>query len=263
MQAPHIAPLTLAALPAVAAQGPDAALLAHLRWCLCTPYATALGLFQGTTLAGVGTALAHTGSGWIGRLHVWPPHQGQGLGTTLVRALVDALEAVGAPTQRVCAPPEVAPFFHRHGFAPEGELLHFSGGTFHEATQAAVVAFAPEHLLGLLHLDRRATGEDRRRYVLEHLYLAHTYVEQGRVRGALLPLLGHGLVLADAPEVGFELLRWLLPVQPGAVVPAANAAACAHLHELGHRARAHAVRCVRGRPLPWHPERLFAAGCCA
>lgn len=144
------------------------------------------------------------------------------------------------------------------GFRANGDLLRYADGLFLEAQRDEVLLLEPTHTLALLYLDQRATGEDRAPLLLEHHYAAQGYVEQGRLRGGLLPLLGHGLVLADAPAVGLELQRWLLPVQEHIVVPAANEAACAHLQERGYRVQQTMVRMVLGVPPPFRPELVFA-----
>ncbi|MBK9177483.1 MAG: hypothetical protein IPM46_14345 [Flavobacteriales bacterium] len=50
----------------------------------------------------------------------------------------------------------------KQGFVPELELRAYSGGCFLQATRDVVRPLEPHHLLALLHLDRRASGEDQR-----------------------------------------------------------------------------------------------------
>ncbi|MBK8340977.1 MAG: hypothetical protein IPK99_13685 [Flavobacteriales bacterium] len=77
------------------------------------------------------------------------------------------------------------------------------------------------------------------------------------MRGALLPLLGQGLILADAPEVGLELQRWLLPTQHRITVPADNAAANEHLRERGYDPIGSSVRLVHGTRPDFKAELVF------
>ncbi|MBK8614676.1 MAG: hypothetical protein IPN85_14675 [Flavobacteriales bacterium] len=65
-------------------------------------------------------------------------------------------------------------------------------------------------------------------------------------------------MLADNAAVGLELQRWLLPHQQHIVVPEANAAACAHLHERKYMPESAGVRMVRGTLLPYRPESIYA-----
>ena len=92
----------------------------------------------------------------------------------------------------------------------------------------------------------------------EHAYLGSVHVDGTRVRGYSLPLLGHGLIVADAPEVGLELQRWLLPIQPYLLLPVGHLAAHAHMIARKYTASAAGIRMVRGtRPL-YRPEMIYA-----
>ena len=82
----------------------------------------------------------------------------------------------------------------------QGELVRYTGGRHQQAHRAEVVPAGPEHWLAICHLDRRATGEDRSTWLREHDYLSRVWLEQGRVRGFLLPLAGEGLIIADHPR---------------------------------------------------------------
>jgi len=116
----------------------------------------------------------------------------------------------------------------------------------------------PQHLLGVLHLDRRATGEDRRTWLMEHSYLGSVYNERGRIRGFVLPLLRDALIVADAPDVGLELQRWVFPVQEHLLIPATNSAALHHLHERGYTSTVDTVRMVRGVVPDYRGELVYA-----
>ncbi|MCB0792573.1 MAG: GNAT family N-acetyltransferase [Flavobacteriales bacterium] len=189
---------------------------------------------------------------------VVPPHwMGEGVGTALLRALLAEMERNGATAQVVLAPTESLGFFERFGFRAEGDLIRYTGGRHVQAALQEVVSVAPEHWLGICHLDRRATGEDRSRWLREHDYLAKVWLELGRVRGFLLPLAGDGLIIADAPYIGLELQRWLLPVRDHITLPAGQEQVHAHLVKQGYVPEPHAVRLVRGAPLPWRPEMVY------
>lgn len=77
-----------------------------------------------------------------------------------------------------------------------------------------------------------------------------------------LPLLGEGLIIADAPDVGLELQRWLFPTQEHILLPAGNAAH-EHLVKQGYSATPVGVRMVRGTPLAVRTAMCFGevGGC--
>ncbi|MCB9169993.1 MAG: GNAT family N-acetyltransferase [Flavobacteriales bacterium] len=253
-----IKPLEAGALKAAAALTPEEPeALGRLNWHLHTPYARAVGAWVEEELTGYALAIGHAHSAH-GTDLVVPPHwMGEGVGTALVQVLLAEMERNGATAQVVLAPTESAGFFERFGFRAEGDFIRYTGGRHVQAALQEVVSVAPEHWLGIGHLDRRATGEDRSRWLREHDYLAKVWLELGRVRGFLLPLAGNGLIIADAPYIGLELQRWLLPVRDHITLPAGQEQVHAHLVKQGYVPEPHAVRLVRGAPLPRRPEMVY------
>ncbi|MCB0783246.1 MAG: hypothetical protein KDC02_03280 [Flavobacteriales bacterium] len=130
----------------------------------------------------------------------------------------------------------------------------------HNVRPRRVELITPAHTLGLLHLDRQVSGQDRAPLLLEHRFAAQAWVQHGKVEGYLLPTLGRGLVVANTPTVGLELQRWLLPHQHEVLVPATNTAACEHLKERGYTGTIFGVRMEYGDPLAVDAQRLFGVG---
>ena len=258
MNAPlHIAPLTAADLAAACALDPtDTGCRGRLLWHLHTPYAQALKAEQGAQLLGHACGLVHGSSGWVRHLHT-AAHTTE-VAPALLAAVVDWMEAHGAHSQVAIAPPGAEAPYTACGFEETGSLLHYTHGHFLEATRAEVVDLAPEHGLAVLRLDQQATGEDRSTLLREHLYLGSVYAEGTQVRGFLLPLLGHGLIVADSPAVGLELQRWLLPLQPYLHLPVGHLPAHAHLIGRRYRPSIVGTRMVRGTPLAYRPHLIYA-----
>ncbi|HRD54095.1 MAG TPA: hypothetical protein PKY96_15760, partial [Flavobacteriales bacterium] len=131
------------------------------------------------------------------------------------------------------------------------------GGRFVQASHAEVVPMEPQHRLGVLHLDRRASGFAQRSALLhEFEFLAQVYLEGSVVRGFAMPLLGEGLIVADAPHAGLELQRWLLPHQAHLLLPEGSPA-LAHLTERGYAQEPVGARMVLG-PDAARAELLYA-----
>jgi GNAT superfamily N-acetyltransferase len=238
-------------------------LLAHMRFNLATPYCFPLkAVFGEALVVGVGHALMHNGTGWVGPRFVHPRFRDNGVDTLLLKALVDVLAAHGCRSVSALVHAAERPLLEAMDFRVDGELVQFTGGSCETPTEDNVELLEPQHTLGVVHLDRRASGEDRRTWIGEHLYAGRVYVRQGRVQGIYLPLLGEGLVLADNAHAGEELLRWHLPYVTSVVIPEANTAAVEFLHLRKYTEHAHLVRMVRGEAVPWKPEMVFAwAGC--
>jgi hypothetical protein len=117
----------------------------------------------------------------------------------------------------------------------------------------------------VLALDRRATGEDRRR-LLTALWPTGGLVAavDGRALGYHLasPWRPGGATVAADARTGLALLD-AVRVAPGdevaISVPAANAAAVGWLESAGFHERYRTIRMHRGPRVAWEPAALFAA----
>jgi GNAT superfamily N-acetyltransferase len=226
------------------------------QWHAHTPYTHAVHAEHYDDVVGVAGLVLHGDTALLDLLYTHPDERRFGAGTAMVKALLQAADAHGTTTV-ANVPPESAPFLERHGFRVEEELLRCEGNKFINATLDEVINMEPHHLLAMLHLDRRATGEDRRTWLLEHSYLGSVYEENGRVRGFSLPLLREALIVADAPEVGLELQRWVLPTQDHLLLPKSNVAAVKHLADRGNTNAVELVRMVRGPGVALKGELVF------
>ncbi len=227
--------------------------LGRLRWSVRTPYAMAIGAVRWGEVEACGTALVSGATGRITALRGERPQERE----AVAQALVAALEGAGCTGQLVHAAPADTAFWGALGFTAGTPLLRYTGGRFVQATWDGIELLEPHQRLGLLHLDRKASGEDRGTLLLEHEYLGRAYAERGAVQGFTLPLLGEGLIVATEPELGLELQRWHFPVQEHLLLWEGNSAHL-HLTARGYRPEPHALRMTRGTVPPHRPALLFA-----
>lgn len=223
------------------------------QWHAHTPYTHAVYAELYGDVVGVAGLVLHGESALLDLLYTHPDERRHGAGTLMLEALLQAADAHG-PSTVANVPLDQVPFFERNGFRAEVELLRCGGSKFIQATLDEVVNLEPHHRLGVLHLDRRATGEDRHAWLMEHSYLGCVYEENGRVRGFSLGLLRDVLIVADAPEVGLELQRWVLPLQDNLLLPASATAAVEHLKGRGNTCVVERMRMVRGPALGFKGE---------
>ncbi|MBU6246604.1 MAG: GNAT family N-acetyltransferase [Xanthomonadaceae bacterium] len=105
----------------------------------------------------------------ISRIAVLPTWQGQGVGTALLRQLVDRARVFGWSEVLLDAPAELVPFYAREGFTPCGELFE-TAGRMHQplcrTLQAASAGVREPRDPGLLPADDRQTVDASRRLLL-------------------------------------------------------------------------------------------------
>lgn len=233
-----------------------AANLGHLRWCLRTPYVQALALRAFGELHAVVTLLRASTSVQVLKL-LLPTGAARGERLRQLAEAVVQQHDKNVPLLVQCDPRDMHAW-EALGLREQGAFDVLGGGTFVDASRDEIALQEPSHTLALLHLHQQATAEDHRALLLEHRFAAHAWADGHKVQGVLLPLLGHGLIVADAPAVGLELQRWLLPAQPRIVVPEANTAAHAHLLDCDYDVLGSSVRLVLGHMPAWKPEMVFA-----
>lgn len=255
MNSMPIEPLTATAFARLRVPGSLAAWLPRMHWLARTPYALLLHKQTQNTLLGCAGALRFGTDARIVLLRS-ATHDAL-LHAALAEAIIRQLRALGAERITVIAPIPDEPFWRMHGFATHEQVLRLHGGRFVQATHDAVLPMEPRHRLGVLHLDRKATGIAQSSALLQEFeFLAQVYLEGNVVRGFAMPLLGDGLIVADSIYAGLELQRWVLPHQAHLLLPASSPGV-AHLSERGYAHEVVGARLVLG-PDVARPELIYA-----
>lgn len=235
------------------------AMAGRIRWHLSTPYAVAIkSIFGEAFVSGLGLAIAHEGSGWIGDVLMHPRFRGDHLNAHIVKALLAELHAKDCTTVSVLVPPEREDFFAALSFQHAGTYARYADGKCEAPTLDEVELCEPHHSMGILRLDKLASGEDRRALISEHFYASRIFVNKGKVLGNYIVLLGEGHVVADNAHAGLELLRWHLPHTDHVWLPETNTAAVEFLQDRKYTLTDRVVRMYHGAPLPWRPEMVYA-----
>ena len=225
----------------------------------------AAGAVFGRT-GGSGGAGGAGGTGWVGGVAVVPAHRRVGLGGALTEAIIGFLEGKGIATVLLHATALGRPVYERLGFLPETAYLTLSGPTLPRAPSEPMVrAGRAADLEAVMALDRRATGEDRRR-LLAALWPTGGLVAavDGQPLGYHLasPWRPGGATIAADPRTGLALLDAVRAAPGDEVaisVPATNTTAIRSLESAGFRERYRTIRMHRGPRVAWDPAALFAA----
>ena len=231
---------------------------ARIRWHLSTPYAIALKtVFGEAMVSGLVLGIAHHGTGWIGDRLFHPAKRTDELYRFGLRQMCDALEQKGCVTISALVAAHERAHFESLGFTAVGDYVHYGGGKSELPTLDEVELFEPHMSMGVLHLDKVASGEDRRTLLSEHFYASRIFIKNGRVQGNYIVLLGEGLLIAQNEFVGEELLRWHLPHVTSIWLPERNAAGLDFLQRRGYQETERLTRMSRGPALAWKPEMLY------
>jgi GNAT superfamily N-acetyltransferase len=241
-----------------------------LQWALPQPGITAFVAETDGRLVGTGIASAHGAVGWVGMIFVTPAWRGSGWGRRLTRAVIDRLEDQGCRSIVLIASPLGRPIYEREGFAVLDDQVRFTIDSIapgEDDGDSRLRPYTPDDLGSVIDIDRFATGEDRSTVLRPLLRPSTTTVaigRDGRVGGFLIrPPWRGAAVIAPDPTDALRLLerRRRMPGfsgRTGAGLLASNLRGRALLRAAGWVEELGNVRMVRGDPLDWHPDAIWA-----
>lgn len=215
----------------------------------------------------VATAVAtYNGSvGWLGKVFVAPEFRGQGIGTTLTKALLHELERKGCTTFALIATEMARGMYEELGFQPQGSYFAFRGPPAQMPVHPRLRPLARADLQGVSDLDRYVTGEDRVQLLgaITHRGWVLTGEDQETIVGYYIPVCwGGGPAVALNPEDGRVLLD-VARAQPGfgqGYWPAfyeQNVTGMNHLKAEGFTEYIRLTRMTRGAGPEWKPEAIW------
>lgn len=229
----------------------------------CRPFvADADGAIVGTGVTTINGPVA-----WIGTIWVDPAWRGQGLGTALTQATIDAAEAAGCRALVLVATEAGRPLYERFGFAVQAEYrILEAAGLDPGSAEKRVRPYQPSDLPAMTAIDVAATGEDRA-HLLEAFAAPDTTRcldrADGRLGGFVLRApWGGGATVAPDPDDAMAILRARrLAAGPDKRIRAglldSNTDGVERLLADGWSDVWGAPRMLRGEMPPWQPNAIW------
>jgi len=226
---------------------------------LLRPYCFPLKLKSENKLIGVGVTITHINSAWLAQIIVHPDHRKQGLGTLITKALLDKIDTKAFPAISLIATPLGEPVYQKLGFRKTAEyLLLKSENKVNLPVKGNITRSSATDYASIMRLDKLASGEDRTKYLKQHLSSAKLFTDSGIVRGFYLPTLLHGPVIAFDAEAGIELMKFRQNTSDdSAVLPSENKEAIDFLLQQNYKVVNRASRMSLGQPINFKPEMIF------
>lgn len=209
-------------------------------------------------LLGVGASIVHGRTGWLAHIIVHPSQRNNGIGTKITEKLIDSLRHSGCETLLLVATRLGEAVYKKLDFKKDGDYVFFRDGKIPEAAKSLIVDFKTDYEKELLALDLSVSGETRARVLQPHIHTARLFVRDGKVNGFFMPSLGDGLIIADTPDAGIELLREKLQHTHINILPEANEQANEFLIKNGFTEFRRGIRMWLGKKLHWQPEKIYS-----
>ena len=175
-------------------------------------------------IIGVGCTIIHDEVAWLGHIVVHPDFRNQGHGTTITKHLIKIAEGLKTSTIFLIATDMGAPVYSKLEFVTETEYLFYKDVLLKDkfVLSNKIVPFQEKHFDQLYQLDKKLSSENRLPHLTEHCNSGIVYLENDRVLGFYLPTFGEGIILAEHPSAGIELLKLHLSKNDKVVFPIEN-----------------------------------------
>jgi hypothetical protein len=109
----------------------------------------------------------------------------------------------------------------------------------------------------IFDLDKPISGEDRSQHLGDFLAESFVYLQNGNLEGFYLPNLGDGLIMANTPEAGVELMKKRFQKFKIASFPQENKVAQEFMESHGYLPVMTHARMHFQKPMPWKPSDLY------
>ncbi|MEO6719914.1 MAG: GNAT family N-acetyltransferase [Ferruginibacter sp.] len=227
----------------------------YLRSQFCSPIKVTIN----DRIAGIGTAIRHLDTVWLAHIIVHPDFRSKGIGKTITQTLVDSIDRRQFKTIYLIATDLGFPVYQKVGFKEEADYAHLTrkNGTFPVPVLPSIVTYKKKYQKEIIELDKRISGEDRRERLRDQLETSMLYISGNKVEGAYFPQLGNGLIIAENPAAGIELMKLRIEERDFAILPAENKPGINFLLENNFNQVRISKRMFLGKRRKWHPAFIY------
>jgi hypothetical protein len=150
-----------------------------------------------------------------------------------------------------------APVYRKSGFEVESEYVFYKDGAMPTEIPKGIVRCTDEYFAEVLKLDEKISGEIRTQLLELHRDNCWVKIVDHEVDGFYCPALGDGLIIAQSPATGLELMVMRGQCETKFIIPEQNTAATDVLIKHGYQPFLRGTRMRLGKKILWRPEGLF------
>jgi N-acetylglutamate synthase-like GNAT family acetyltransferase len=234
-------------------------IIPHIKYYIDSPLCDPIKITSKDKIIGIGTTLKHRDTAWLAHIIVHPEFRNKSIGKMITDSLVDSLDKSKYETIYLIATDLGHPVYLRSGFEVETEYVHFEcePGKFKSVISPDIIPFNEKYKQEIFLLDNLTTGEYRENRLNEHMQNSFIFLSNGKVSGAYFPTLREGLIIANDPDAGIELLKLHLSEKDESIFPLENKTAFDFLMQNNCKEYKTSRRMRFGKKRIWHPENLY------
>ena len=210
-------------------------------------------------IIGIGAAIIHNDVAWLGQIIVHPDFRNKGIGKKISQALVDLCKAKDCDTIYLIATDLGAPIYESIGFETETQYLFFKDIKIDPPylTSQPITPFEEKYRDQIISMDKTISGENRVDHLEPHFSKSYVFKEDKKIEGYFLTTLGEGLIIANNPKAGIELMKFRFINKENAILPVDNSDAINFLHDNNIKEIRSAKRMILGIERKWQPKNIY------
>jgi GNAT superfamily N-acetyltransferase len=209
-------------------------------------------------LVGTGTAILHEKTGWLATIVTHSEYRNQGIGKQITDHLLTFLQSYNCEYIYLIATALGEPVYKKVGFITESKYDFYKDISLENLNISEnVIPYQSTYKQAIFDLDKPISGEDRSQHLGDFLVDSFVYLQNGKIEGFYLPNLGDGLIVANTPEAGVELMKKRFQKFKIASFPQENKAAKEFMASHGYAPVSSHARMHYQKPMPWKPAGLY------
>lgn len=159
-------------------------------------------------LVGTGTAILHEKTGWLATIVTHGEYRNQGIGKRITEHLLAFSQNHDCEYIYLIATALGEPVYKKAGFITESHYDSYKDINLQNLVISYnVTPYQSAYKQIVFDLDRNISGEDRSQHLETFLIDSFVYLQNEKIEGIYLPNFGDGLIVANTPEVGVELMK--------------------------------------------------------
>lgn len=235
-------------------------IIPHVNFYISSSFCIPVKLLINKRIVGMGAAVFHSDSAWLGHIIVHTEFRNRGIGTYITQFLISAVNKKKYSTISLIATEMGEPIYQKLGFRKITEYCFFRSENLFPALsdtkQIKNGTKIPFHKI--LELDRVVSGENRSLLLECYLPTSKVFLNGNEVVACFLPDLGEGLIIAKDKHAGVELLKLRLSAKNFCILPQENDIAIEHLISCNFRLVRKAARMSIGKAPNFKAGMLFS-----
>lgn len=229
----------------------------YIRYSCCHP----LKVLLDNKIIGVGSSVLFGNTCWLAHIIVDREYRSRGVGTRITEKLLSEAEDQHPDSFLLIATESGFPVYKKLGFMVVTEYCYLERDTPWTGTgiPAKTYPFNAEYSREIFDLDRKISGERRYDLLKDYLETTYVFIDNNSVQGFYMPGLGEGMILAENPDAGRELMKVKYATATKAVLPSDNREGIEFLLKNGFKVLdTRGTRMIRGKAVNWQPRKIFS-----